>query len=146
MKLHKIATTIILSTFGLAFNPFCAEAFTLTRLSSDREMNALMKDIAFVAEGRIGDRSGTATHELNLHESASSRAQEQGYPSSLVAENIGAGYTTPEEVVQGWINSQGHRANLLNPDYTEIGIGYFYLANDTGVENWNHYWTQVFGR
>ncbi|CAD5989320.1 hypothetical protein PCC9214_05539 [Planktothrix tepida] len=75
----------------------------------------------------------------------STRAQEQGYPSSFVGENIGAGYQTPEEVVQGWIDSPGHRANLLNPDYTEIGIGYFYLANDTGVENWNYYWTQVFG-
>lgn len=74
-----------------------------------------------------------------------SRAQAQGYSFSFIGENIGAGYQTPEEVVQGWIDSPGHRENLLNPNYTEIGIGYFYLANDTGVENWNSYWTQVFG-
>ncbi|CAH2574454.1 hypothetical protein PRNO82_03814 [Planktothrix rubescens] len=73
------------------------------------------------------------------------RAQDQGYTFSFIGENIGAGYQTPEEVVQGWIDSPGHRENLLNPNYAEIGIGYFYLENDTGFENWNHYWTQVFG-
>lgn len=73
------------------------------------------------------------------------RAQDQGYSFSFIGENIAAGYQTPEEVVQGWIDSPGHRENLLNPNYAEIGIGYFYLANDTGVENWNSYWTQVFG-
>ncbi|HEY9863507.1 MAG TPA: CAP domain-containing protein [Candidatus Obscuribacterales bacterium] len=74
-----------------------------------------------------------------------SRAQDQGYTFSFIGENIGVGYQTPGEVVQGWIDSPGHRENLLNPNYEEIGIGYFYLENDTGFENWNHYWTQVFG-
>ncbi|EAW38663.1 CAP domain-containing protein [Lyngbya sp. PCC 8106] len=68
-----------------------------------------------------------------------------GYNYFTAGENIGAGYSTPETVVEGWINSPGHRANLLNPDFTEIGVGYFFLENDTGNENWNHYWTQVFG-
>jgi len=68
-----------------------------------------------------------------------------GYNYFTAGENIGAGYSTPEAVVEGWINSPGHRANLLNPDFTEIGVGYFFLENDTGNENWNHYWTQVFG-
>ena len=77
--------------------------------------------------------------------SAIYRAQAQGYSSFFVGENIGAGYLNSEEVVQGWINSSGHRENLLYPNYTEIGVGYFYLENDTGVANYNHYWTQVFG-
>ncbi|MCG5062081.1 MAG: hypothetical protein KA714_29990 [Limnoraphis sp. WC205] len=68
-----------------------------------------------------------------------------GYDYSRAGENIGAGYQTPEAVVEGWINSPGHRENLLNPDFTEIGVGYYFLENDTGSENWNHYWTQVFG-
>lgn len=75
----------------------------------------------------------------------SDRARQQGYPSSFVGENIAVGYTTPEAVVQGWIDSQGHRENLLRTSYDEIGIGYHYLANDTGNVNYNHYWTQVFG-
>lgn len=72
------------------------------------------------------------------------RATAAGYRWSRVAENIGAGYTSAESVVQGWINSPGHRANLLDARVREIGVGYFFLANDTGSENWNHYWTQVF--
>ncbi|MDY7023660.1 MAG: CAP domain-containing protein [Cyanobacteriota bacterium] len=73
------------------------------------------------------------------------RVLDAGYSFSRAGENIAAGYTTAESVVQGWIDSPGHRANLLNPDYTEIGVGYFFLENDTGESNWNHYWTQVFG-
>lgn len=72
------------------------------------------------------------------------RATAAGYRWSRVAENIGAGFTTASGVVQGWINSPGHRANLLDPKVTEIGVGYYFLPNDTGNENWNYYWTQVF--
>ena len=39
-------------------------------------------------------------------------------------ENIARGYATPQAVVNGWMNSSGHRANILNPDYTHIGVGY----------------------
>ena len=50
-------------------------------------------------------------------------------------ENIAQGYTTPEAVVKGWMNSSGHRANILNAKYTKIGIGYEANGN---------YWTQLF--
>ncbi len=73
------------------------------------------------------------------------RAQSAGYESSYVGENIAAGYITAEEVVRGWMNSPSHRDNILNPNYTEIGVGYHYLANDTGEINYNTYWTQNFG-
>ncbi|MDX2272677.1 MAG: CAP domain-containing protein [Cyanobacteriota bacterium] len=77
--------------------------------------------------------------------SPATRAQRAGYPSGYVGENIAAGYTTPQAVVQGWMNSSGHRANILNPNYKHIGVGYYYLANDTGSVNYTHYWVQVFG-
>lgn len=50
-------------------------------------------------------------------------------------ENIAMGYRTPAAVVQGWMNSPGHRANILNASYTKIGVGY--------VASGNH-WTQHF--
>ncbi len=50
-------------------------------------------------------------------------------------ENIAMGYTTPAAVVDGWMNSSGHRANILNKNFTQIGVGY--------VES-GHYWTQMF--
>lgn len=74
------------------------------------------------------------------------RAKSAGYESGYVGENIAAGYRTPKAVVDGWINSPGHRANMLNADYNEIGLGYYYLQNDTGSVNYNSYWTQVFGK
>ena len=73
------------------------------------------------------------------------RAQAAGYDYSAIAENIAAGQRTPEQVVNGWINSPGHRRNLLNPTYTDLGVGYFKLENDTGSVNYNTYWTQLFG-
>ncbi len=50
-------------------------------------------------------------------------------------ENIAMGQRTPEAVVKAWMNSQGHRANILNASYTEIGVGYVKEGN---------YWTQMF--
>ncbi|MBQ8341104.1 MAG: LysM peptidoglycan-binding domain-containing protein [Clostridia bacterium] len=50
-------------------------------------------------------------------------------------ENIAKGYATPQAVVNGWMNSAGHRANILNASFTQIGVGY--VAS-------SHYWTQMF--
>lgn len=50
-------------------------------------------------------------------------------------ENIARGYATPRAVVNGWMNSSGHRANILNANYTRIGVGYV---------SGGHYWTQMF--
>ncbi len=73
------------------------------------------------------------------------RAETFGYEARSMGENIAAGYRTPEQVVQGWIDSPGHRANLLNESFTELGVGYHLLENDTGSVNYQRYWTQVFG-
>jgi uncharacterized protein YkwD len=69
------------------------------------------------------------------------RTQRQGYSWSSVGENIAAGYSSPESVVQGWMNSPGHKANILGASYTEIGIGYAF-GNASG---YGSYWTAVFG-
>ena len=78
--------------------------------------------------------------------SFTSRITTTGYKfaDGAAAENIGVGYSTPEEVIEGWINSPRHGANILNPNLKEIGIGYYFLADDTGSVDFNHYWTQVF--
>lgn len=73
------------------------------------------------------------------------RITASGYGSfSTAGENIAAGYSSPQEVMNGWMNSSGHRANILNCAFQHIGVGYYYLANDTGSVNYHHYWTQVF--
>lgn len=53
-------------------------------------------------------------------------------------ENIAAGQTTAAEVVRAWMNSPGHRANILNQGYTRIGVGYAAGGSQ------RHYWTQMF--
>lgn len=53
-------------------------------------------------------------------------------------ENIAAGQTTAQEVVRAWMNSQGHRANILSTNYTQIGVGY----SKGGTQRF--YWVQMF--
>lgn len=77
--------------------------------------------------------------------SSQDRIEDGGYKWSRWGENVAAGQSTPEDVMNGWMKSPGHRSNLLNPNFTEMGIGYEFLANDKGSVNYNHYWTQVFG-
>lgn len=64
----------------------------------------------------------------------------QWYEWSAAGENIAAGYRSPEEVMAGWMGSDGHRRNILNPDFREIGVGYFSGAGDYGI-----YWVQDLG-
>ena len=59
----------------------------------------------------------------------------QGVTYRTAGENIAMGYRTPEAVVNAWMNSSGHRANILNASYTRIGVGY--VAEGS-------YWTQHF--
>lgn len=58
-----------------------------------------------------------------------------GLTFRTAGENIAYGQRTPQQVVDTWMNSSGHRANILNASYTQIGVGY--------VSN-GHYWTQMF--
>lgn len=58
-----------------------------------------------------------------------------GISYRTAGENIAKGYRTPQEVVNGWMNSEGHRANILNASFRQIGVGYYADGN---------YWTQMF--
>lgn len=64
--------------------------------------------------------------------------QQYGIQYKSAGENIAAGQRSPEEVMNSWMNSSGHRANILNESYTEIGIGY-YAGGSYGTE-----WVQIF--
>ena len=58
-----------------------------------------------------------------------------GLSFRTAGENIAYGQRTPQAVVNAWMNSSGHRANILNASYTQIGVGYVAAG---------HYWTQMF--
>ncbi|MFF2521306.1 CAP domain-containing protein [Streptomyces liangshanensis] len=68
------------------------------------------------------------------------RAAAAGAPHRGIGENIACGQRTAAEVVEGWMNSPGHRANILKPDFTHLGVGY------AGGGPAGTYWTQLFGQ
>ncbi len=90
-------------------------------------------------------RNDCFAHRCPREPALAQRARNAGYRYRGVAENIAAGSPTPAEVVEGWMDSPGHRANILHPEMREIGIGYALLNEDTGRETWRHYWVQNFG-
>ena len=65
-----------------------------------------------------------------------------GYPYSTGGENIACGYSTPQAVMNGWMNSSGHRANILNASFCDIGVGYAFES----ASSYRYYWTQDLGR
>ncbi|GAA3373040.1 hypothetical protein GCM10020367_31410 [Streptomyces sannanensis] len=64
------------------------------------------------------------------------RIQRAGYSWSTYGENVAYGYSTPESVMAGWMSSPGHKQNILNCSFKEMGVG---LAQP------GSYWTQDFG-
>jgi len=68
------------------------------------------------------------------------RAHYVGYPFGRLAENVALGYPSAQTVVEGWMSSKGHRANILNGDVVETGIG---IARSSAG---GLYFCQVFGR
>lgn len=61
-----------------------------------------------------------------------------GISYRTAGENIAKGQLTAQSVVNAWMNSSGHRANIMNPSFNKIGVGHFKSSNGT------NYWTQMF--
>lgn len=61
---------------------------------------------------------------------------------SACGENIAAGQATPEDVMKSWLESAGHKANILSPEYTKMGLGY--SDSGCGAGGYSHYWAQEF--
>ena len=81
------------------------------------------------------------SHDGRDGSSPADRMTRAGYEWKAVGENIAAGQTTPESVVEGWLNSPQHCANLMAPQFREMGIAYYVNRESrAGI-----YWVQVFG-
>jgi uncharacterized protein YkwD len=65
----------------------------------------------------------------------------KGTSLQSLAENIAAGQAKPEDVFKDWMNSPGHKKNILGRNYTHLGVGYY--ANPKS--EYKHYWVQTFG-
>jgi uncharacterized protein YkwD len=83
-------------------------------------------------------KTGTFSHVGSGNSSFVTRIKAQGYAAAL-SENIAWGYRSGADVVTAWMNSAGHRANILNCSAKSVGIGAVYAANG------NPYYTEDFG-
>ena len=78
---------------------------------------------------------GYFSHTSPTYGSPFSMMKNFGISYKTAGENIAKGYSTPKAVVDAWMKSPGHRANILNSSYTHIGVGFVSSGN---------YWTQMF--
>jgi uncharacterized protein YkwD len=74
------------------------------------------------------------------HAAWMTNARSMTHTSAAVAENIAMGQNSSAEVINAWMNSSGHRANILNPSYTRIGVAAYTTPGGT------IYWCQQFLR
>ena len=96
-----------------------------------------------------------ALHDFVGHDSSDGatawdRMYQAGYHYAIVEENVAWGQQTPEAAVDAWFNETPpndlHRQNILNCQVVDIGVGYYYLADDPGQITAHTYWTEDFGR
>ncbi len=94
-------------------------------------------ELSRVARYKSADMAGKRyfSHESPTYGSPYQMMRSFGISFRSAGENIAYGQRTPAAVVGAWMNSSGHRANILNSSYTHIGVGYHEAGN---------YWTQMF--
>ena len=137
-----------------------AQAVYLTNQERARAGLLPLKAAPSLMAAALGHSQDMAEHDFFDHDSSDggtlvNRLIANNYLNwTAGAENIAAGFDTAEAVVNAWMNSAGHRNNILNPDLREIGVGYFYqpddqpnvrLPDDSLGGPYFYYWTQDFG-
>lgn len=105
----------------------------LLPLQADSQLNRLARK---KAEDMA--KNNYFSHTSPTYGSAFDMMQAAGIVYRTAGENIAKGQKTAETVMQGWMNSQGHRANILNRNYSRVGVGY--AVSSTGTP----YWVQIF--
>lgn len=94
----------------------------------------MQKDITAAANVRAREIKQSFSHTRPNGSSFSTALKEQGVAFRGSGENIAWGQKTPEQVMNGWMNSEGHRANILNKNFKNIGVGYY--QDERGVNHW----------
>ena len=117
-----------------------AEAQVLEILNRERALNGvkpliMSDDLQRTAQIRVRELFVSFSHTRPNGESCYTTFP-QGY--NWKGENIAMGHKSPEQVMDGWMNSEGHRANILNPKFTHVGIGALCIDG-------KYCWIQCFG-
>ena len=101
---------------------------------SELKLNETLSAVARTKSQDMSDK-GYFSHTSPTYGSPFEMMSKFGISYRTAGENIAQGYTSAQAVMDGWMNSEGHRANILNPSFTQIGVGYVADGN---------YWTQMF--
>ncbi len=126
-----------------SLNAFEQEVINLT--NQEREKNGLAPfkaniELSSVARTKSQDMidKNYFDHQSPTYGSPFEMMKSFGISYRTAGENIAKGQRTAQQVVNGWMNSEGHRKNILNPNFTEIGVGYAVSPSGTA------HWTQMF--
>jgi len=103
--------------------------------------SAILDRVA-VAHAREMAARGRMSHSGADGSTPGERAIRAGYRWQAIGENVAYGQPTSEQVVAGWLGSAHHCANIMDPDYTDMGIGFAAGTRDSA----RPYWSQVFGK
>jgi uncharacterized protein YkwD len=151
LDLHQVAKLCLLIATALLSgqtaaradlaSDFSTDVFTETNLA--RQANGLpvlrrdtRLDAAATGWAQVIEAANTLEHELPGHPTVAQRIAAQGYHFQIFGENLAYGYPTAHEVVGAWLNSPGHRANLLNPNFRDLGVGAPVRDTPVGPEIW----------
>lgn len=87
---------------------------------------------------------GYFDHIDNQGRGVGERLLAAGYNYRWCGENISAGKSNADDVIQWWLTSPAHRDNMLKPEFTDVGFGYCFIAQDKN--SFHHYWVQVLAK
>ena len=126
-------------------NEFAKEV--IDRINQEREKNGLNKlqmndALMEAADVRVKEIVTNFSHTRPDGRKAKTAANEAGFEGSYIGENITGFANTPKWAVDNWTESDGHRENYLNPEYTYTGVAYLYDKDS----EYGSYWVQIFAR
>ena len=136
--IEKNDTTV--SSSNLTYEQKVVELVNVERQKAGLSTLKMDSAISNVARAKSKDMAvnNYFAHQSPTYGSAGDMLRQFGISWSAWGENIASGQRTPEIVVNAWMNSPGHRANILSNNFSKIGVGY--VTNSNGTP----YWTQIF--
>ena len=133
-----VTTSRAVSNNTSAFKQQVVDLVNAERAKVGLSALSIMPQAEAAAQVRATEIISSFSHTRPNGTSCFTALDEQGAKYMASGENIAAGQATPADVMNSWMNSPGHKANILNPKFTKIGIGYA----EGGSYRTN--WTQMF--
>lgn len=125
-------------TEALSYQEKVVQLVNAERAKEGLSALTIAKDVTKAAQVRAEEIVTSFSHTRPDGTKFTTALKEQNISYRSAGENIAWGQRSPEEVVTAWMNSAGHRANIMNAKFTAIGVGYYENTNGT------KYWSQLF--